>query len=282
MKVRANLERNFRRARVKPGRGRRARSRKLWPLLGHVALILLFVYAGYRAVSLVVQAAPLRIAEVSVSGNARLTTPEVERYVRGLKGHSILAADLDATRERLLQSAWIADASLRRVLPSTIEVRVTERDPIGICRLGSRLYLIDRTGTVIDEFGPRYVEFDLPILDGLVRSPRSGKPAIDETRAAAAAGVMDALAGQPIARRVSQIDVGDIHDVVVLLDDDPARLRLGEDHFVERLQAYAEVAQALRDRVGAIEYVDLRFGERLYVKPHGAAGRSVRSGGIQR
>ena len=31
-----------------------------------------------------------------------------------------------------------------------------------------QLYLVDASGDVIDEFGPQYAEFDLPIVDGLV------------------------------------------------------------------------------------------------------------------
>jgi cell division septal protein FtsQ len=144
---------------------------------------------------------------------------------------------------------------------------------MGISRLGSQLYLIDRSGTIIDEYGPRYREFDLPIIDGLVRSPRKGKPAIDEDRAELAARVIESVSQRKqIATRLSQIDVSDPHDVVVLLDGDPAQLHLGEERFVERLQSYVEVASALRERVSDIDYVDLRFDERVYVKPSGTSG----------
>ena len=38
---------------------------------------------------------------------------------------------------------------------------------MGIGRIGDGLYLIDQRGAIIDEFGPNYAEFDLPIIDGL-------------------------------------------------------------------------------------------------------------------
>jgi Fe-S-cluster formation regulator IscX/YfhJ len=80
--------------------------------------------------------------------------------------------------------------------------------------------------------------------------------------------VIDALAPRhDLTQRMSQIDVTDLHDAVVLLDGDPALLHLGEEKFLERLQSYVDVAQALRDRVPDIDYVDLRFDRRLYVKP---------------
>ena len=134
--------------------------------------------------------------------------------------------------------------------------------------MGNQLYLVDRSGTLIDEFGPQYAEFDLPIVDGLVRPPSSGQPAIDERRADLAARVIEALAPrQDLARRLSQVDVADLHDAVVLLEGDPALLHVGEDKFLERLQSYVDVAAALRERVSEIDYVDLRFDRRLYVRP---------------
>ncbi len=66
---------------------------------------------------------------------------------------------------------------------------------------------------------------------------------------------------------MSQIDVSDLHDAVVILDGDPALLRLGDSDFVARLQQYLDLGAALRERVAAIDYVDLRFDERLYVRP---------------
>jgi len=273
MKVKAPAEKNFKRARVRPGKAKKSRGRQLLRLARQVAAAALFVYASYRAVDIVVRASPLRVSRIVVSGNVRLSSAEVEALAHGLYGRSILTADLDGSRRHLLESPWIADASLRRVIPSTVEIHVVERHPMGISRLGSQLYLIDRSGTIIDEYGPRYREFDLPIIDGLVRSPRKGKPAIDEDRAELAARVIESVSQRKqIATRLSQIDVSDPHDVVVLLDGDPAQLHLGEERFVERLQSYVEVASALRERVSDIDYVDLRFDERVYVKPSGTSG----------
>ena len=66
--------------------------------------------------------------------------------------------------------------------------------------------------------------------------------------------------------RLSQIDVTTPRDAVVLLDDDPALLHLGDTRFVERVQGYLELAPTLRERLGAIDSVDLRFDERVYVR----------------
>jgi cell division protein FtsQ len=272
MSVKAPAEKNFRRARVRPGKkaGRVARW-ATWRAARWLGAGVLMAYAGYRGTQLVLHAPALQVRRISVHGNVRLSSGEVQAIVEGLRGSNILTVDLQGYRRRLLESPWVADVALRRVLPSTVEVFVSERRPIGLCRLGSTLYLVDARGTLIDEFGPQYAEFDLPIVDGLVRSPSSGQPAIDEQRADLAARVIDALAvRKDLARRVSQIDVRDAHDAIVLLDSDPALLHLGEDRFLERLQAYVDLAPALHDRVPEIDYVDMRFDERVYVRPASA------------
>jgi cell division protein FtsQ len=268
MSVKAPSEKNFRRARARPTKRKSGRRRISWRLVRNVAGSALAVYAAYRAFDLVVSASALQVQRIAVHGNTRLSAGEVQTIVGGLRGTSILTADLPAYRKRLLRTPWVADVALRRVLPSTVEVFVSERTPMGLCRIGSQVYLVDRFGVVIDEFGPRYAEFDLPIIDGLVRAPSSGEPALDERRADLAARVIEAVASRPdLAQRISQIDVRNLHDAIVLLDGDPALLHLGEDRFLERLQSYVDVATAVRERVPDVDYVDLRFDERMYVRP---------------
>jgi cell division protein FtsQ len=269
MSVKAATERRFKRAKVRPGTKKpRAMKRLTWRAARWALTIAVIGYASYRATNLVLHASVLQVKRIAVHGNVRLSSGEVRAIVDGLRGSSILTVDLPRYRRRLLESPWVADVALRRVLPSTVEVFVSERIPMGLCRLGSDVYLIDSHGTVIDQFGPQYAEFDLPIIDGLVRAPSKGEPAIDEARADLAARVIEAVAARKdLAQRVSQIDVHDAHDAIVLLRNDPALLHLGEDRFLERLRGYVDLADALRERVPDMDYVDLRFEDRIYVRP---------------
>ena len=127
------------------------------------------------------------------------------------------------------------------------------------------LYLVDDRGTVIDEYGPIYGDLDLPIIDGLSSDPR--EETTDVYRAMLARRLLEALRARRMAGQISQIDVSDARNAVVLLQGDPTLIRLGSERFVERLQSYFELAPALRERVPEIDYVDLRFDERVYVRP---------------
>jgi cell division protein FtsQ len=275
MPVTAPADKRFLRAHVRPVR-RHAVWRTTIRLARTAAVAGLVALAAYRAGAMLMASSVLRIDRITIRGTERLSNGGVLALVDGLRGQNILRADLDQARRHLLESPWVADAVLRTRLPASVDVAITERRPIGIARLpGGQLFLIDEHGTVIDQFGPKYAEFDLPMIDGLTPP---GRLQIDRQRVDLASRVVASLAARSdLARRVSQIDVSDAGDAVVLLDADSALLRLGDRDFVERLGGYVDLAPALRERVASIDYVDLRYGSHVFVGTSGkrAAGTAV-------
>ena len=272
MAVYTPTDKRFRRGHVRPSKRHVvAARRRVVRGLGAVAVLSLM---AYWTPDLLSRFPFLQIETIVVQGNRHLSNGEVLALVGQLRGENILQADLEANHTRLLTSGWVKDATLRRLLPSTIEVMVEERTPVGLGRFAGRLYLIDEVGTVIDEHGPAFSEFDLPIIDGLATSPGPDVE-VDGARTQLAARLITELEARPdLAARVSQIDVRDSYDAVVLLSDDPTLIHLGYERFVERLQAYLELAPALHARVPDIDYVDLRFEHRIYVRPVNADGGS--------
>jgi cell division protein FtsQ len=274
--VAATADKRFRRAHVKPTRKRgRWRGAARLSIAGGV-LIAVVALVLYRGVEVVARARVLQIDRIVVQGNERVPSDTIVRAMDGLKGENLMWTDLEAWRARLLTSPWVKDAVLRRTLPSTIEVLVFERTPAVIGRIDGRLFLVDDQGFVIDQFGPRYASFDLPIVDGLGgRKPAPGSRT-DDARAALATRVVKALHGKPeIAKRVSQIDVSDAHNAHLTLSEDSAVIYVGEDQILERVESYLQLAETLRARVQDIDYVDMRFGERVFVGPVGRAHRTA-------
>lgn len=273
MPVAAPSDKRFRRVQAKPTRRRRAWMGRIAAAARVVLTIACFTTGGWVLTQQVTDAEGLRIDRIRVQGNERLSTADALAMLDGLRGEHVLAVDLEAWQGRLMTSPWVEYAALRRVLPSTVEVTIQERHPMAIARVGEQLLLVDPAGRLIDEYGPAYAQLDLPMVDGLAGPPSNG-PIVDEGRALLAARLIVALRRHPdLYRRVSQIDVRNARDAVVLLDDDRARLRLGDDQFAERLQAYVELAPALRERVPEIDYVDMRFESRVYVRPGGRPAR---------
>jgi len=265
-----HADKRFRRSHVKPAQGRRRPRRRLKRFAAYLLVVAALALGCYRVSIVAAHAHVLQVDRIVVRGNERLSKGEVLAVLNGLHGESLVWTDLDRWRTRLLASPWVRDAALRRSLPSTVEVVIWERQPVGIGRINSDMYLVDDRGIIIDQYGPQYTELDLPIVDGLSASPNDSPTMTDEARADLAGRVIAAVKAKPsVARRLSQIDVSDAHNAKVILSGDPAVLQLGEDQFLQRLESYLQLAAALHERVDAIDYVDLRFEDRIYVRPAG-------------
>ena len=273
MPVAAPADKRFRRSHVHPGKKRGWLPSWRTAAIG-LAVFVVVVYGVFRAAGVALSADALTINTITVTGTNRMAPGEVLAVLDGLRGTSMVTADLENWRQKLLDAPWVAEASIRRVFPGTVTVVISEREPLGIGRIHGALYLIDREGAVIEEFGPKYAEFDLPIIDGLSPSTGDRSPSMAERRAALAGRVLADFQRHPdLARRVSQVDVSHVDAAIVILNDDTALLHTGDAHFADRVQSYVDLASRLHEDVPQIDSVDLRFGDNVFVKPQGTAGK---------
>lgn len=261
-------DRRFRRSRARGEQSPRQRwlarlwsATKIGVLVGLSGWALAFVYTMATA------SAWFTVRDLRVQGNQRLSTGEVSMLLDGLRGANVVVTSLEPWRERLMGSPWVKDAALRRVLPDAIDVTIVERRAAAIVRAGRTLQMMDAEGVLIDEYGPRYASLDLPLLEGI---NLAGDAAPDQARTALAIDAIGELATAGMLWRVSQIDVSKPHDVVVTLNDDMTLLHLGDARFAERLQSYLDMARRLQAMATELEYVDLRFDDRVYIRPRRA------------
>jgi cell division protein FtsQ len=270
--VAVKTDRRFHRSGMRPER------RRIWRsfarMLKWAACVALVVGGGAWLADIVLHARMLEVHDIRVRGNVRLSDGEVHSLVDGLRGKNIFTVDFETYRRRVLDSPWVSSVALSRVLPSTIDVRIVERTPMAIARVGQQLFLVDDTGVIIDAHSSDYPDLDLPIVDGLVASPGAAGPLVDRDRITVTASFLAALDTRPdLSRRLSQVNVANAHDVVVMFDHDPVWLHLGDSDFIERLNTYLELAPTLGERFAEMDYVDLRFGERIFVRPRGRTDR---------
>ncbi len=278
MPVAAPADRRFRRAHVSPRR-RRLFDRGSWASVGAVVGgLVLAVVAGAAGLRALLASETLTIADVTIEGTARMPEGLVREELADLIGRGMFAVDLDEWRDRVRGLSWVADASMRRVMPGTIAVTVTERQPMAIGRIGDTLNVIDRRGVIIDAFGPNYRDLDLPIIDGLAYVDEQEVGALEQSRALLAVRLLSELQRTPeLAARVSQVDVSDARNAVVVMKGDTTLLQLGDGAFAERLQSYLDLAPTLREDVPNADTVDLRYGARIFVRP----GRQTRAARVK-
>jgi cell division protein FtsQ len=201
-----------------------------------------------------------RITSIEVKGNHFLSEGEVREMLGPAMGENLLSANLESLRSNLAASPWVGGAIVRRKLPDTLMVSVTERFPIALAE-AEQLYVMDASGELIDLLGPRTAGFDLPIIRGL----GGVSTEVRRDRARRASVLLEDLG--ELSGEVSEISVDRAGDLMVVLKGDGSVLKLAEPPYQKRVLSFLALRQKLRERCPDAEYFDLRFKDRIYAKP---------------
>ncbi len=119
-----------------------------WLMSGRLFSLLLFL-ATIGTLVYVFNSPQFSIQEIEVSGNSVLQS-DLITDLSGLHGESIWFVNTSLAGERLLQNAYVEQASIGVLLPNQATVQVSERQPDVRWRVGEVEYLLDATGTVLD------------------------------------------------------------------------------------------------------------------------------------
>jgi cell division protein FtsQ len=194
----------------------------------------------------------LTINEVFVMGRRETPRDQVLEALGAERGSAILGLDLEAARERLLALPWIAEASVERLLPDMIVVRITERKPLALWQNKGQFALIDAAGQVIQRGDlSRFAELLVVV----------GDDAAEEAEA-----LVDILDRQPMLRVhvKAAVRIGGRRWNLRLANG--VDVRLPEENPADawaRLAAYERAHQVIhRD----IQVLDLRFPDQVIVR----------------
>jgi cell division protein FtsQ len=96
----------------------------------------------------------LRIDQVTLSGAHFTADTDIFDAVDLPNARSILSLDSAGVRARIEALPWIASASISRLYPGTLDIRVTERKPAALWLENGRELLIDENGRVLSAVKP--------------------------------------------------------------------------------------------------------------------------------
>jgi cell division protein FtsQ len=109
--------------------------------------------------------AGLGLQQVTVAGHRYTSDTDIYAALNLDSARTLLSFDASAAKARVEQLPWIAKASIERMSPNGIDVRVSERTPFAIWREGERSWLIDRRGHKL-QLAPADVMPQLPRVSG--------------------------------------------------------------------------------------------------------------------
>ena len=106
-----------------------------------------------------------RAHSLRVDGIHRLTQKEIVEQAGINKDVNVLAVNLSMVRKRLMAHPWIAEAEVRREIPSGLLIRIKEQQPLAVVDLGNK-YIINEQGRIFKEWTASDPA-TLPLISGL-------------------------------------------------------------------------------------------------------------------
>lgn len=109
--------------------------------------------AAGQQVNRVLALSGFSIQDVTVTGRAQTRKDDLLAAVGVGRGDPIFGFDTEAARQRIERLGWVRSATVTRLLPDTIRIEVTEREPFALWQRGGALSIIDAEGQPITDEG---------------------------------------------------------------------------------------------------------------------------------
>ncbi len=214
-------------------------------------------------------------ANIHLSGVKWASRAEILRIFRPDYNRSLYLLPLSERRSALLRVNWVRDASLTRIWPNELAVRVEERQPVAFLQIPfgpmSGYALIDADGVILEP--PGKARFDLPVISGVNPGAPVGERAMRVHRMQRLTSELGALASS-----ASEIDVGDMDNLKVReqVEQQTVLLDLGDRNFANRMHTFVDQFPNIRHRLPAVAELDLRIDDQII-----AVGTPAPDGGHQ-
>ena len=247
-------------------KARRARTLLRWAgiLAANVAVGAVLVVSFASVARHFATSDEMAVREIVVTGTSRTTPDAVRGVLREYLGRNVVELALDEVAAAATRDPWVKAASVKRILPGTLRVTVSERTPGALALVGGLVYVVDDGGFVMGPAGPD-LPYDLPLLVGL--DARKGK----DREAALAHGVdllMRLHAAFPAwTRGISEVDLTRNDRIVVSRLEGGPQILLDPERIDRNLGAYLALQPTIARKVGDTRRVDLRWSQRISLLP---------------
>jgi len=206
--------------------------------------------------------------DIEVTGLDSVTKSQVMEVMGGDIGRNIFFIPLAERQTQLEQIPWVESASVMRFVPNRIKVEIHERTPIAFARVGSKILLVDKGGTLMELPPPGKKKFSFPVILGM----NPGEPL--STRSPRMRIYNDLVSqldssGAHFSQELSEVDLSDPEDVKILTDDPGGAVlvHLGSSDYLDRYKIYKTHLEEWRQQFEKLESVDLRYDRQIIVNP---------------
>lgn len=260
-----------RRANRRVRKVRRTRSVLRWTLIlainGAIAGVLLF--SATRVLQGVARSGEFALERVEIIGAKRASAETIGHALETYLGTNLFRIDLDAIKRTARRDPWVLDATVKRAFPRTVRVTLEERTPVAVALIGGLAHLVGPSGYVIGPSGTGFAD-DLPVISGLEglddeelkRQLRRGVLLLERLRRGAGS----------FADGISELDLSRNGWVTARTVFPGPRILLDPRRIERNVEQYIKLRREIEHRAGTLDYVDLRWRDRIAVRPAAKKG----------
>jgi len=222
------------------------------------------------------------LREVQVHTDGILSPEQLRRWAGVRAGQNLFALDLARVKRDLELVPLIESVSIERILPTTLRIRVTEREPVAqlnVPRPDGRggfevgVFWLDATGHVMVPPDPRQCavppqpDDTLPVLTGVGLQDLQPGRRLESPPARAALELIAAFAHSPMAGLVDlrRIDVS-APDVLVVTTGQGSEVTFSTQAIEQQLRRWREIHDLGLRQGRAVAWLDLAVGNNVPVR----------------
>ena len=223
------------------------------------------------------------IQQIDVKTDGVIAPEQLRRWTGVTPGANLIALDLAAVKRNLELVSVIDSVSVERVLPRTLKIRVTERDPIaqvnvpradGANGIAVSVFQLDADGMVMQPLDPRLctvplaqMNSQLPVIAGLNAFQMQPGRRLELPPVQAALKLVAAFARSPMAGLVDlrRVDVS-APGVLTVTTGQGGEITFGLDDFDRQLRRWRQVYDLGLRQQKAIASLDLAVANNVPVR----------------
>ncbi len=207
----------------------------------------------------------LHVTEIVFIGNHHLKNEELSALCKIRKNSELFGVSGREIYKGLKQSPWIKDAVVRKELSGVVLIKVTERLPVALLSLADKHFLIDNEGTVLEQMKEGSILL-LPMIKDI-------DPVRNRETYAEAVSFVRVLYDKRVVPYNGDVEITGQEPEDITLKIDKIMIKVGKGDFEKKLERLAFVRDEIEKRNMTVEYIDLRFANKIIVKPaHQEAG----------
>jgi cell division protein FtsQ len=205
--------------------------------------------------------------DIDVTGIQNVPRSQVMEIMGADIGRNIFFIPLAQRQAQLERIPWVQSASVMRFVPNRISVQINERTPVAFARIGSKIFLIDEVGTLMDLPAAKK-KYSFPVVLGMNSTE---PPSTRKARMKIYNELVDQLdsSGAHYSQGLSEVDLSDLDDVKVLANnvDGDVLVHLGSARYLDRYKIYVAHIKEWRQQFQKVDSVDLRYDRQIIVNP---------------